>query len=78
MNRLEDALKKATSYEDRCSKFDQWLQETEAKLTKMEPFSIASQPLKRQLEEAKVKKRNNQALLNVKALYLLCPFLVGI
>ena len=54
MSRLEVALEKATCYEDQCSKFDKWLVETEANLAKMEPFSIASQPLKRQLEEAKV------------------------
>ena len=50
MSRLEDALKRATLYEDNCTTFDKWLQDAEAKLTKMEPFSVASQPLKRQLE----------------------------
>ena len=45
MSRLEDALKRATT-------FSKWLQDAEAKLTKMEPFSVASQPLKRQLELA--------------------------
>ena len=52
MSRLEDALKRATLYEDSCSSFDKWLQDTEATLSKMEPFSVASQPLKRQLEQA--------------------------
>ena len=52
MSRLEDALKRATLYEDNCGSFDEWLQDTETKLSKTEPFSVASQPLKRQLEEA--------------------------
>lgn len=53
MSRLEDALKRATSYEDDCSGFDKWLKESEEKLSKMEPLSVASQPLKRQLEQMK-------------------------
>lgn len=52
MSHLEDALKRATLYEDSCGSFDKWLQDAEAKLSKMETFSVASQPLKRQLEQA--------------------------
>ena len=52
MSRLEDALKRATVYEGSCGDFDKWLLDVEAKLSKMEPFSVASQPLKRQLEQA--------------------------
>lgn len=53
MSRLEDALKRATVYEDSCSGFDKWLQEAEVQLSKMEPLSVTSQALKRQLEQAK-------------------------
>ena len=53
MSRLENALKRATVYEDGCSSFDKWLQEAEEQLSKMEPLSVASQPLKRQLEQAR-------------------------
>ena len=54
MTRLEDALQKATVYEDQSNQFDKWLHGVEAKLSSWEPFSIASQPLKRQLEAIKV------------------------
>ena len=55
MTRLEDALQKATVYEDQSNQFDKWLHGVEAKLSSWEPFSIASQPLKRQLEAIKVR-----------------------
>ena len=54
MTRLEDTLQKATVYEDQSNQFDKWLHSVEAKLSSWEPFSIASQPLKRQLEAIKV------------------------
>ena len=53
MTRLKDALGRATSYETSCGTFETWLHEAEEKLSKMDPLSVASQPLKRQLEEAK-------------------------
>ena len=54
MTRLEDALQKATVYEDQSNQFDKWLHGVEGKLSSWKPFSIASQPLKRQLEAIKV------------------------
>ena len=53
MARLDDALKRATSYEESCGGFDKWLQEAEEQLSKLEPLSVASQPIARQLEQAK-------------------------
>ena len=55
---LEDALDKAAVYENRCDEFDQWLGTAEARLKSWEPLSIASQPLKRQEEEIKVRNGN--------------------
>ena len=54
MSDLEDALKRATEYEDQSNTFDKWLQDAEGRLSSWEPHSIASQPLKRQLEAIKV------------------------
>lgn len=53
MSRMEDALNRATTYEDGCCGFEKWLVAAEEQLSKMEPLSVASQPLKRQLEQAK-------------------------
>ena len=52
---LEDALDKATVYERHCDDFDQWLAKAEVRFKSWEPLSIASQPLKRQEAEIKVK-----------------------
>lgn len=60
MASLEDALQKATVYEDQSNQFDRWLREMEGKLSSWEPFSIASQPLKRQEEASKVGISNLQ------------------
>ena len=54
---LEDALDKATVYEHHCDDFDQWLAKAEVRFKSWEPLSIASQPLKRQEAEIKVKSR---------------------
>ena len=53
MSRLKRALRRATAYEDGCGTFEKWLCEAEEKLSKMDPLSVASQPLRRQLEEVK-------------------------
>ena len=52
---LEDALQKATAYENQSNEFDKWLKSVEGKLSSWEPFSIASQPLKTQLEAIEVR-----------------------
>lgn len=54
MTRLEGALQCATVYEDEGSKFCKWLVEAEEKLASMDPYTIASQPLKQQLDDIKV------------------------
>ena len=59
MTSLEGALQKATVYEDRSNQFDKWLHGVEAKLSAWEPFTIASQPLKMQLEAIKVCTTSN-------------------
>ena len=51
MTLLEDALAKATTYEDQSNQFDKWVQGAEEKVALWENFAIASQPLKRQLSE---------------------------
>lgn len=55
MSRLEAALKMATRYEDQSDEFDKWLQGVEAQKASMQPFAIASQPLKAQLEKLQVR-----------------------
>jgi len=60
MTSLEGALQKATVYEDRSNQFDKWLHGVEAKLSAWEPFTIASQPLKRQLEAIEVCTASNE------------------
>lgn len=54
LSAMEDALKKAAPYEMQCDEFDKWLMDAEARLAAWEPDSIASQPLRRQLETIKV------------------------
>ena len=54
MSRLEGALKMATSYEERSDQFDKWLSSAEERKAALGPFSIASQPLKTQLDILKV------------------------
>ena len=50
MSRLEEALKLASSYEDRSDQFDKWLCEAEGRKVGMGPLTISSQPLKTQLD----------------------------
>ena len=51
---LEDGLQKAATYESQSDEFEKWLKGMEGKLSSWEPFSIASQSLKRQLEAIEV------------------------
>ena len=55
MSRLEGALKCAAAYEGEGSEFNKWLVEAEGRQGSMEQLAIASQPLKQQLEDIKVK-----------------------
>ena len=54
LSSLEDALQKATVYENNSDQFEKWVKDMEGKLSSWEPFSIASQPLKRQVEAVQV------------------------
>jgi hypothetical protein len=54
MSRLEAALKMATGYENQSDEFDKWLRGAEARKASMQPFAIASQPLKAQMEKLQV------------------------
>ena len=54
MTRLKGALQCATVYEDEGSNFSKWLVEAEEKLSSMDAYAIASQPLKQQLDDVKV------------------------
>ena len=55
MSRLEGALKMATQYENQSDQFDKWMHGAEKKKSGMSAFTIASQPLKAQLERIKVR-----------------------
>ncbi len=55
MSRVEEALKMATKYEEQSGGFDKWLRGAEGRKSGMGPFTIASQPLKTQLEKLKVR-----------------------
>ena len=72
MNSLEGALQKATVYEDQSNQFDKWLHGVEVKLSSWEPFSIASQPLKRQLEAIQVHTTSNEVSCHVHGMCMSC------
>ena len=79
MNSLEGALQKATVYEDQSNQFDKWLHGVEAKLSSWEPFSIASQPLKRQLEAIQVRTTSSEVSCHVQVMCMSCAwFATGI
>ena len=67
---LEDALDKAAVYEHHCDDFDQWLAKAEVRFKSWEPLSIASQPLKRQEAEIKVKNIYKFTVYRVHCMYL--------
>ena len=54
MSRLEGALKMATQYENQSDQFDKWMRGAEKRKSGVSAFTIASQPLKTQLERIKV------------------------
>lgn len=54
MSRLEDSLRMATKYEDQSGKFDKWLSSAEDRKAALGPYTIASQPLKTQLDMLQV------------------------
>ena len=54
MSRLEDALKKATRYEDQSDQFDKWLRDAEGQKVALGSYPIISQPLRAQLEKMQV------------------------
>lgn len=58
MSRLEEALKMATRYEGLSDQFDKWLRSADGKKSGMGSFTIASQPLKTQLEKIKVRAKS--------------------
>ena len=55
ISRLEEALKMALGYEGGCDQFEKWLQEVEQRKASMSPFTIASQPLKTQMQHLQVR-----------------------
>lgn len=56
MSRLEKALEMATRYENLSNQFDKWLRGAEGQKASLDPFTIASQPLKAQLQRLQVRK----------------------
>ena len=54
MTGLEDAMGKATTYENQSDEFDRWMRKMEKKMGGRDPFPIASQPLEREMQLIKV------------------------